>query len=117
MPTMVELAKADKPRYTDGISIVPTLLGNSKKQKQRDYLYWEFHEDGGRQAVRKGNWKLILQKVMSGAPTMELFNLKQDPKEQNNIAADNPKKVMELRRLIEKAHVESTIFPLIKKVQ
>jgi len=54
---------------------------------------------------------------MSGAPTMELFNLKQDPKEQNNIAADNPKKVMELRRLIEKAHVESTIFPLIKKVQ
>ncbi|QQT29469.1 arylsulfatase [Sphingobacterium multivorum] len=117
MPTMVELAKADKPRYTDGISIVPTLLGERQKQKQHGYLYWEFHEDGGRQAVRKGNWKLILQKVMSGSPTMELFNLKQDPKEQNNIAADNPKKVTELRRLIEKAHVESTIFPLIKKVQ
>ena len=117
MPTLADLAKTDHPRYTDGISFVPTLLGNSKKQKQHDYLYWEFHEDGGRQAVRKGDWKLILQKVMSGSPTMELYNLKKDPKEQHNIAIDNPKKVMELRSLIEKAHVESSIFPLITKLQ
>ncbi|PUV26375.1 MULTISPECIES: arylsulfatase [Sphingobacterium] len=117
MPTLADLAKTDHPRYTDGISFVPTLLGYSKKQKQHDYLYWEFHEDGGRQAVRKGDWKLILQKVMSGSPTMELYNLKKDPKEQHNIAIDNPKKVMELRSLIEKAHVESSIFPLITKLQ
>ncbi|MDM1296706.1 arylsulfatase [Sphingobacterium sp. N143] len=117
MPTMVELAKTDHPRYTDGISFVPTLLGQSKKQKQHDYLYWEFHEDGGRQAVRKGNWKLILQQVMSGAPIAELYNLKQDPKEQHNIATDKPRKVAELRRLIEEAHVESPIFPLTKKAQ
>ena len=117
MPTMVELAKTDHPRYTDGISFVPTLLGQSKKQKQHDYLYWEFHEDGGRQAVCKGNWKLILQQVMSGAPIAELYNLKQDPKEQHNIAADKPRKVAELRRLIEEAHVESPIFPLTKKAQ
>ncbi|WP_343561383.1 arylsulfatase [Sphingobacterium sp.] len=116
MPTMVELAKADKPRYTDGISFVPTLLGKNKKQKQHNYLYWEFHEDGGRQAVRKGDWKLILQKVRSGSPTTELYNLKQDPKEQHNIAEGNPGKVKELGRLIEQAHVESSIFPLTSKV-
>ncbi|WP_454881036.1 arylsulfatase [Sphingobacterium detergens] len=112
MPTMVELAKADKPRYTDGVSFVPTLLGRNKQQKQHDYLYWEFHEDGGRQALRKGDWKLILQKVTTGTPIKELYNLKQDPKEQNNVANSNPKKVQELQRLIEKAHVESAIFPL-----
>ncbi|WP_257091498.1 sulfatase/phosphatase domain-containing protein [Sphingobacterium sp. E70] len=92
MPTMVELAKADKPRYTDGVSFVPTLLGQNKQQKQHDYLYWEFHEDGGRQALRKGDWKLILQKVTTGTPIKELYNLKQDPKEQNNVANSNPKK-------------------------
>jgi len=112
MPTMVELAEADKPKYKDGISFVPTLLGRNKQQKQHDYLYWEFHEDGGRQALRKGDWKLILQKVTTGTPAKELYNLKQDPKEQNNVANSNPKKVQQLQRLIEKAHVESAIFPL-----
>lgn len=112
MPTMVELAEADKPKYTDGISFVPTLLGRNKQQKQHDYLYWEFHEDGGRQALRKGDWKLILQKVTTGTPAKELYNLRQDPKEQNNVASSNPKKVQQLQRLIEKAHVESAIFPL-----
>ncbi|MNI53849.1 Arylsulfatase [compost metagenome] len=109
---MVELAGTKKPHYTDGISFLPTLLGKNKQQKQHQYLYWEFHEDGGRQALRQGDWKLILQKVTSSQPTAELYNLKQDPKEQHNIAQGNPTKVKELRQLIEKAHVESGIFPL-----
>jgi len=50
--------------------------------------------------------------VTSSQPTAELYNLKQDPKEQHNIAQENPKKVKELRQLIEKAHIESGIFPL-----
>ncbi len=115
MPTLVELARAEQPHYTDGISFAPTLLGNNKQQKHHDYLYWEFHEDGGRQAVRKGDWKLILQKVISGSPVEELYNLRRDPKEQTNVAQDNPKKVRELRILIEQAHVETPIFPLTSK--
>lgn len=115
MPTLVELAQAEQPHYTDGISFAPTLLGNNKQQKHHDYLYWEFHEDGGRQAVRKGDWKLILQKVISGSPVEELYNLRRDPKEQTNVAQDNPKKVRELRILIEQAHVETPIFPLTSK--
>ncbi len=91
---------------------MPTLLGKNKQQKQHQYLYWEFHEDGGRQALRRGDWKLILQKVTSSQPSAELYNLKNDPTEQINIAPENPKKVEELRQLIEKAHVESNIFPL-----
>lgn len=115
MPTLAEVAQAGKPQYTDGISFVPTLLGKPKKQKQHDYLYWEFHEDGGRQAVRQGDWKLILQKVRSGNPVAELYNLKQDPKEQNNVAASHPQKVIALRKIIVKAHVETSDFPLLNK--
>lgn len=40
MPTMCELAGVAAPA-TDGISIVPTLLGEEQKQ-QHDYLYWEY---------------------------------------------------------------------------
>jgi arylsulfatase A-like enzyme len=89
-------------------------LGKPKKQKQHDYLYWEFHEDGGRQAVRQGDWKLILQQVRSGNPVAELYNLKLDPKEQNNLATSNVKKVEELRKIIAKAHVETSDFPLVR---
>jgi len=64
--------------------------------------------------LRRGDWKLILQKVTSSQPSAELYNLKKDPKEQNNIAQKTPKKVKELRQLIEKAHIESNIFPFTK---
>ena len=53
--TAAELAGADAPSGTDGISFVPALLG--KEQKQHPYLYWEFYERGYSQAVRMGNYK------------------------------------------------------------
>ena len=59
MPTLCELSGTEAPADLDGVSFAPTLLGNSKNQEQRNYLYWEFHERGGKQAVRMGNWKGI----------------------------------------------------------
>lgn len=113
MPTVLELAQTPNDAYTDGVSIVPTLLGKGKQKKQ-DYYYWEFHEEGGRQAVRQGDWKLILQKVKSPKESyVELFNLKKDPSEKNNIADQNPKKVAQLKELIKQAHHESELFPLV----
>lgn len=113
MPTVLELADAPHEAYTDGVSIVPTLLGKGKQKKQ-DYLYWEFHEEGGRQAVRQGDWKLIIQKVKIPNETyFELFNIKKDPSEKHNLASENPKKVNQLIELIKKAHKESEIFPLL----
>ncbi len=113
MPTVLELADAPNEAYTDGVSIVPTLLGKGKQKKQ-DYFYWEFHEEGGRQAVRQGDWKLIIQKVKNPNETyFELFNIKKDPSEKHNLASKNPKKVNQLKELIKKAHKESEIFPLL----
>ena len=55
MPTVADLVDAEKPANIQGISFLPTLL-NQPGQKKHDYLYWEFHENGGRQAIRQGDW-------------------------------------------------------------
>jgi arylsulfatase A-like enzyme len=44
----------------DSISMVPTLLGKSSEQKSHEFLYWEFHEGGFKQAaLYQGRWKGI----------------------------------------------------------
>lgn len=111
--TMLELGNMPSTAETDGISFLPTLLNNGK-QKTHKYLYWEFHEDGGRQAVLSKGWKLIKQKVKSPSDSYyELYNIDKDPLEQNDLARSNPKKVQELSKLIDAAHIESSIYPLL----
>lgn len=110
-PTFAQLAgiKVDK---TDGVSIVPTLLGKHKKQKQHRYLYWEFHELGGRQAVRYKNWKGIRLNVDKdkNAP-IELYDLTNDISESNNVAEKHPKIVKKIQKIMDKAHTPSDMFP------
>ena len=55
LPTFAELAGGDVPKDIDGISMVPALMGKSNGQKQHKHLYWEFHEQNGKQAVRIGD--------------------------------------------------------------
>lgn len=113
MPTVLEIADTENHAYTDGISIVPTILNEGKQQK-RDYLYWEFHEEGGRQAVRQGEWKLIAEKVKKPNESyVELYNLNNDPAEKINLASKYPQKVKDLQKLIKQAHTESKLFPLV----
>lgn len=89
LPTYAELAGAEIPDGLDGISMVPALTGQGE-QKEHDYLYWEFLERGGRQAVRIGDWKAV-RLDMSDNPSapIELYNLSSDPGEQVNIAAQH----------------------------
>lgn len=65
LPTISELVGVESPRNIDGISFLPTLSGNPSNQEKHEYLYWEFHELGGRQAVRKDNWKLVRYNVLN----------------------------------------------------
>jgi arylsulfatase A len=106
-PTLRELAGAPTQADTDGLSMVPTLLGKPG-QKEHTHLYWEFHEKGGKRALRKGKWKLILLKTGSIAkPEPELYNLDKDPSEKQNIAKNNPEIVSELLKEMERSHTLS----------
>lgn len=114
-PSFMELAGIKKSNPLDGITLLPTWLQKGK-QKQHDYLYWEFHENDGRQAIRWKNWKAVRLAVMKNenAP-LELYDLQNDPEEKNNLASQKPGLVKKLASLIEKAHTPNPDWPLLKK--
>ena len=109
-PTVSEIVGIDTPDNLDGISFLPTLL-NNKQQKEHEYLYWEFHEKGGRQAVRKGNWKAVRYNVFKNpdAP-LELYDLTTDIGEETNVAANHPEVVQEMEQIFKEARTPSEIF-------
>ncbi|MBN2665864.1 MAG: arylsulfatase [Bacteroidales bacterium] len=110
MPTLAEIAGIDVPAGTDGISFLPELLG--KKQKKHEYLYWEFHEQGGKIAVRMGDWKAVKLKADKGPDsTIELYDLSADEGETTDLATSNPDLVKKLEQVMNDAHVPSEIFP------
>jgi arylsulfatase A-like enzyme len=99
------------PEDIDGISFMPTLLGKKEKQKEHDYLYWEFHEQGGKQAVRKGKWKAIrLQVKKDPNGPLELYNLQADPHEKNNVASRNPDIIRRMEQIMRQARTNSDVF-------
>jgi arylsulfatase A-like enzyme len=106
MPSFCELAGVAAPENTDGISFIPAMTGDSDNQEQHPYLYWEFYEAGGKQAVRKGNWKGIRLDVRKGNPHFELYDLDTDPSEQHNIADEHPEMIREMLEIMEKSHIE-----------
>jgi len=97
----------------DGVSILPTLSGDTRHQQQHDYLYWEFHENGGRQAIRWGNWKGVRLNVHATADApLELYDLSQDVSEKHNVAAQHPDIVKKILSLMQEAHVPDKNWPL-----
>jgi arylsulfatase A-like enzyme len=109
LPTMADLVRQPTPAGIDGVSFLPTLLQKGK-QFTHDHLYWEFHELGGRIAIRKGNWKGVRYGVSVNPDSpLELYDLSKDSGEKNNIAAENLEVVHELDRLLKNARTVSTI--------
>jgi arylsulfatase A-like enzyme len=95
----------------DGISFLPTLLGK-KNQKEHDYLYWEFHEQGGKIGLRMGNWKAVKLNVDKNPKgPIELYNLSEDPGETTDLSASNPDIVIKIEALIDAARTKSDVFP------
>lgn len=111
LPTVAEASNLTLEAYTDGISFLPTLLGNPDQQRQHDFLYWEFHEKGGRIAVRQGNWKAVKYNVLKqpNAP-LELYNLSNDIGETNNLANSNPEMVAKMEEIMDQARTPSDVF-------
>ncbi len=113
MPTLRELNGQKIPQTMDGVSLLPLLEGKNG-QKEHDYLYFEFQELNGRQAVRKGEWKLVHLNIRTDNPVFELYNLDEDPSETRNLAAVNPSKVEELKAIMLEAHVKNPDFQILK---
>jgi arylsulfatase A-like enzyme len=114
MPTFAELAGQQINGRIDGISLVPTLLGNAA-QKAHEYLYWEFVEQGGKQAIRKGEWKVVRLNLKNEKnPPIELYNLKDDPYEAINIADSHPEIIRQMEMLFKEAHVPNPVFKLFE---
>ncbi|MEP3480524.1 MAG: arylsulfatase [Fuerstiella sp.] len=103
MATVGDLAGTTIPENTDSISFLPTLMGNSKDQTEHEYLYWEFYEQGGKQAIRSGNWKAIRKPWGTGKT--KLFDLSADIGEKTNLAKQHPEMVTKMEAMMKDAHV------------
>jgi arylsulfatase A-like enzyme len=109
LPTFCEIAQVEGCPASDGVSFLPTLLGDDEEQEQHEFLYWEFNESQGPiQAVRSGNWKLIR---FLGEPP-ELYDLRSDIGEEHDVAAKHSGVVEQLTTLLESARIEHPEFPL-----
>jgi arylsulfatase A-like enzyme len=113
LPTCCELVGVEALEGIDGISMVPILLGLPGEQREHEYLYWEFHEQGKRQAVRMGDWKGIRQNVAKNPNgPIELYNLKNDIGEKSNVAVRHPGIVEKIEACMKSARTPSEHWPL-----
>jgi arylsulfatase A-like enzyme len=109
LPTFAALIGQPIPPI-DGISFLPTLL-QQQEQPKHEYLYWEFHEKGGRQAVRKGNFKAVRYDVFENPNTTpELYDLSKDIGEQQNIAEQYPWITTEMENIMATTRIPSEVF-------
>ena len=122
LPTACELAGAEPPvdvesnrqDGTDGISYLPTLLGQNERQTQHEYLYWASQEGETSVGVRMGPWKLVqyrpkksrrsketVASESTSTPDWRLYDLRVDIGEENNVASDHPQVVEKMVGLLE----------------
>ncbi|MEM8486450.1 MAG: sulfatase [Bacteroidota bacterium] len=101
-PSLLELAGLPQMpvQAVDGVSFVPSLKGETV---DRDPIYWHFpqYSNHGMQSpgggVRSGDYKLLEYYENN---TVQLFNLREDIGEQNNLALAEPEKAAELLSLL-----------------
>ncbi len=105
-PSAAELVGSKVKESIDGISLVPELTGKGW-QKNHEFLYWEFHEKGSKQAVRMGKWKGIR---FGTSEPLELYDLSKDIHEDHNLASLHPKIVAKIENYLLNARSESKFW-------
>ena len=121
MPTLAELT--GKPvKKLDGISLLPTLLNKAYSQAAREFMYFEYPENGGQLAVRIGKWKGVKMNVLKNPlGDWELYDVEMDPFEKNNIAGANLMMIEKMQAIAKAQHLHPQVLewefidPKIKK--
>lgn len=118
LPSFCDIAGVKKPKDIDGISFYNTLIDKQKAQKEHKYLYFEFYEEGGKQAIVSKDWKYVKLNVRQGVNSNpvknELYKLSEDGSEQKNVVHEYPVKVNEFEKYIKKAHAPFSLTSLFK---
>ncbi len=97
MPTLSALVRSEPKRDLkwDGLNILPTLLGSTAPTSRILYTKGPYQAS----SICEDSWKLVVRDKV-----IELYNLTEDIGEKQNLAAQNPERVQQLRRQLE-AHV------------
>jgi len=109
MPTMAHLLGQSLPQTTDGINVWPAITGDTTWSPEDRSMYWEFHERGFQQAARYGDWKAIR---LAPDSALELYNLRADPSETQNVADTHPAIVQQMETYLDTARTESVDWPV-----
>jgi arylsulfatase A len=109
LPTCADLlgVKVPETAKTDGVSVLPLFVGGPGPK--RTCFYWELHEQGAIQAVRFGDWKAVKNGPRAA---IEIYDLKADPGESNNLAAKSPELVQRAAQLLASEHTDSPDWPM-----
>jgi arylsulfatase A-like enzyme len=107
LPTLAELTGVSVPEGIDGTSVLATLKGGKQDLSNRE-MYWEFYEKDGWRAVRFGDWKAIQRDMHKKEhQPIEIYNIKNDISEINNLAAKYPELVEKAKHIFEESHIPS----------
>jgi arylsulfatase A-like enzyme len=104
LPTVAELVGLTPPEDIDGISILPTLMGESEKQKKHDFLYWEYQEE---QAVRMANWYGYKNKKGK----LEIYDLEKNPEQDRDLSDQYPDLAQKIDEIMKREHTPSDVWP------
>lgn len=123
LPSFAELTGASLPKNKiDGVSITSLWKGDFSTEPRKDI--WYYYGKNDLNAVRKGNWKLVLphewrsydtapgndgyggKRIKKNVESLELYNMMRDPGEQYNVIEYYPEKVKELMKVVEAARAE-----------
>jgi arylsulfatase A-like enzyme len=96
-PTLAALAGAStaKCKPLDGVNVWDT-IAEGKPSPRNEIIY---NIEPFRGALRQGDWKLIWRTLLPSS--VDLYNLAQDPSEQNNLAAAHPDKVIAMQQRLD----------------